>query len=77
MLKVFLRTISNDAPTLINAAVKAPEYSEYKHPDRCVRHDIAKLLELGLITISNLMISAVASGERTGATPRLHMESTP
>jgi hypothetical protein len=47
---------------LVNTAPKAPEYRAYKDPARCVRHDIAKLLELGMITINNLMITACGSG---------------
>jgi hypothetical protein len=34
---------------LTKLAAKALAYRDYKHPDRCVRHDIAKLTERGLV----------------------------
>jgi hypothetical protein len=34
---------------LVKLAIKAPEFCEYKHPDRCVANDIGKLVERNLI----------------------------
>jgi hypothetical protein len=35
--------------SLVKLASKAAEYREYKHPDRCVGHDIGKLVARSLI----------------------------
>jgi hypothetical protein len=53
-------------------AAKADEYRDYKHTERCVANDLAKLVELGLIQTREGVISdAGESGERSnsGATP--------
>jgi hypothetical protein len=54
-------------------AAKASEYQNYKHPERCVANDVAKLVARGLIRTREGVISdAGRSGERStsGATPR-------
>jgi hypothetical protein len=57
---------------LAELAASAAEYRGYKRPDRCVAHDIAKLVESGMLqTHAGVISDAAASGGAAEAsTPR-------
>jgi hypothetical protein len=60
-------------------AAKAAEYRDYKHPERCVANDVAKLVERGLIQTRDGVISdAGESSERSNsaATPRTGVQTS-
>jgi hypothetical protein len=57
---------------LAELAAKAPEFRGFKRPDLCIGHDIAKLVEMGLVKTREKISDAGDSGVRSqsGATPR-------
>jgi len=52
---------------LAELATSADQYAGYSKPERCIRHDLEKLSELGLVSVRGGLVEAVSRAPSTAA----------